>query len=468
MNLFSRDRQYIDMLAGSPVRLIARFSLPLIVGNLLQQLYTFVDAAVIGRYVGVNAFAAIGCTGWIVWWINSAARDCSNAICIAASIRIGNHNYDEFRRILANGVMMAAALTALAMLVLLGGLDLSLRLLNVQMEIYDDARAYLMVLVLAIPATMTFHVAGALLRAAGNSSVTSAAMTAATVMNIALDLVFVLAFHWDVIGVAVATLLAQAAAMTVALLAARKNPLFHTQRAHWRLDGRLMGEMLRLLAPMMLNSLVITFGGLYVQQAVNAIGTHFTAGVEVGGKIFSLLEAVIMAVQTGASVFVGQNLGASQPHRIRSGLRRIVLFSLLLTLGMIALVWLFGGSLIRFFLSSRDPALFEAAYAVALRNALFLVTGMVIMTPMYLYRASLQTIGHPNYAMIAGVLQVFARMGTVELLVRFFGNDAIFFADVLAWTVSLPVVAIPFGVYMRRLCRQKERETALQAQADGV
>lgn len=431
MNLFSRDRQYIDMLAGSPVRLIARFSLPLIVGNLLQQLYTFVDAAVIGRYVGVNAFAAIGCTGWIVWWINSAARDCSNAICIAASIRIGNRNYDEFRRILANGVMMAAALTALAMLVLLGGLDLSLRLLNVQMEIYDDARAYLMVLVLAIPATMTFHVAGALLRAAGNSSVTSAAMT-------------------------------------VALLAARKNPLFHTQRAHWRLDGRLMGEMLRLLAPMMLNSLVITFGGLYVQQAVNAIGTHFTAGVEVGGKIFSLLEAVIMAVQTGASVFVGQNLGASQPHRIRSGLRRIVLFSLLLTLGMIALVWLFGGSLIRFFLSSRDPALFEAAYAVALRNALFLVTGMVIMTPMYLYRASLQTIGHPNYAMIAGVLQVFARMGTVELLVRFFGNDAIFFADVLAWTVSLPVVAIPFGVYMRRLCRQKERETALQAQADGV
>lgn len=462
MHLLPSSSAYIDMTSGKPVRLIARFSLPLIVGNLFQQLYTFVDAIIVGKFIGVNAFAAVGCSDWIIWFLNAIPRDCSNAFCIAASISIGNRDKDQFRKIAANAVLFGGGLSVVVAGGFLIGLDPLLHLLHVPQAIYADARSYLLIIILCIPFSIAFHLTCALLRAAGNSNITFYGMAASTLINIALDLLFVLVFRWGVAGAAFATLLAQASAMTVALLAARNNPLLRIRREDWGLDRAIMGNIVKLWTPMMLNSVIIAIGGVYSQRAVNSIGEYFTAGIEAGNKVFGLIEAIIMAIQTSASVFVGQNLGARQPDRIRSGMARIVPFSLLITGVMILLVWLFGGEVINIFLSSNDPALYAAAHAAGLRYCLILVSGMVILTPMYLYRAALQTLGHPNYAMVAGFLQMAARVLTIAGLSSVLHEAAIYLAEILAWLVSLPMVAIPFVLYVRRLCRAQSAREQLQ------
>lgn len=452
------NKKFIDMTEGHPIRLAIRFALPLIFGNLFQQLYSLVDAAIVGRFVGVNAFAAIGSTNWIIWWLNTIPRDCSNAFCMAASIRIGNKNHEEFRRIIAHALLCASVLTVAVMVPLLMGIDSILRLLSVSETVYADAHAYLLIMVLCLPFAMAFQVIGALLRAAGNGSITFTAMTISTVLNIVLDVVFVLVLGWEVVGVGIATLISQAAAMAIALAAASRNALFRINRAHWNYSCALVAEVIKLWIPMVMNSLVITIGGMYVQKSVNAIGTHFTAGFEVGSKIFNLFESVIMALQTGICVFVGQNLGANLPSRIRSGTRRIVAFSLLITIIMVGLVWLFGHRIVCWFLSNEDPALFTAAYAVGLRYAQTLVSGMIVMTPMYLYRVSLQALGHPNYTIAAGLLQFIARMLTAGLLSNIFGAEALYLTEVMAWAISLPAVSIPFGVYVHRLCCNEQKD----------
>ena len=204
---------------------------------------------------------------------------------------------------------------------------------------------------------------------------------------------------------------------------------------------------------MMINSLVISFGGLYVPKAVNSIGAYFTAGTEVSGTVFSVLEAVIMAIQTSTCVFVGQNLGAGQPKRIRDGVRKVVWISSALTLVLITIVFVFRDQIVGLLLSNNDPELFTLAHTVAVRSIYCLIGGMIIMTPMYLYRASLQTIGYPQYAMYAGFAQVIARIGTVIFLPPLLGEYAYYLPTVIAWLFTVPIVVIPYHHYINDMCQ---------------
>lgn len=455
-----RALRQLDMTQGSPIRLMLQFSAPLVVGNLFQQLYSMTDAAIIGKFIGVDAFAAVGCTSWIIWLITAVCRDCSNAFCIAASLRVGNRKMDEFRTVTGNAAIVSVLLSVLMTGGLLLGLDGILRALQIPANIYADAREYLRIIILSIPLMVIFHMAGALLRAAGNSRVTFVAMTASTVVNIVLDLVFVLAFHWSVAGAAWATLIAQAVTAVIALAACIGKDPFLMKDENWRLNWKILREVGKLWVPMLLNSVIISAGGLYVQQKINAIGSNFTAGTSACTKIFSLLEAVIMAIQTFVSVYVGQNLGADQPERVRSGLRKTVLSALGLTFVLIALVLLSRGRLLTLFLSQEDPAAYEAAYTAGLHSTWVMITGMLIMTPMYLYRVTVQTLGHAIYAMVAGCLQMVVRVCVVEFLPPLWGEYAYYFSDVAAWMVSLPTVMIPCLLCISRLCRKKAARAA--------
>lgn len=452
-----RQTAQIDMTSGGPVSLVARFSIPLILANLFQQAYSLIDAAVVGKYLGVDAFAAVGCTGWVVWLIIAVCRDCSNAFCIAASMRAGAKDWRGFRDVVAGAFITGAVLSVALTAGLLVGLDWILAHLNVPANIYVQARQFLFVFILSIPAIVAVYLGGALLRAAGNSTVTSRAMTISTVLNILLVLLFVLVFRWSVAGAATATLVAQCVSAAIILVAFFRCDSYRVTPSDWRAQRALAKEIARLWLPMLLNSVVIAVGGNLVQREINELGPEFTAGVAAGSKIFSLLEAVVMAIQTGLSVYVGQNLGARLTERVRSGARRVVGVSMLITLLLIALVWLCGGTMLSWFLSAENEKAYALAYTAALRFTHVITTGMLVMTPMYLYRTMVQTLGHSEYPMIAGFLQLFARLATVLLLPRLIGEYAYYLTDVAAWLVSLPVVMIPCLVLIQKLCNQKKQ-----------
>lgn len=448
-----------DMTEGNAGELILCFSLPLIFGNLFQQLYAIVDAVVVGRYVGVDALASVGCISWVCWMINAFLRDCANTFSISASVRVGNHNEKGFRMIVANAVLICVFLGTLVTALLLGGIPIILRLLNVQPNVVHMTRQYLTVFILAIPAGLVYSVATGLLRAYGNSGITFLSMTISTVVNIVLDLVFVLGFGWGVLGAAAATWIAQVVAMVIALRAVVREPAFHISREDLHLDKDLFGELLKLWLPMLFNSLIISVGGLFVESRTNRIGSSFTAGITACMKVFSVMEAIIMAIQTGVSVYVGQNLGAGRFARIRTGLVKIVKLGFAVTAVMILFVFAVQHRILPLFLSAEDPASYERAYWVANADTYIILLSMLLMTPMYLHRVTIQTMGFPVYAALAGMMQLVMRVLTIQFGPAVFGEYAYFVHDGLAWLVSLPVVAIPCYRYLgKRIAEEKIAE----------
>lgn len=311
--------QNINMLEGNPAGLVIAFSIPLVFGNILQQMYYIADAVIVGKFINIQALAAVNSCSWLIWLLNAIARDLSNTLSILASYSVGERDPEKLKKIVGNTCSITIGLAAFLTILTEYHLEGIFRLFQVQSDIAGITRAYFSVVLLGIPFVLVYHVATALLRAAGNSKITFYAVSTSTVLNIVLDLLFIVGFGWGVRGGALATVIAQFVAMLIAVIPLLKSGMFTMDLSYWRLDKRLMGQMLGLWTPMFVNSAVISVGGSFVSSHVNAIGPFFTAGISSATKIFTLLESVIMAVQTGLSVFIGQNLGADKLERVRKG-----------------------------------------------------------------------------------------------------------------------------------------------------
>ena len=233
----------MDMTEGTAWKMILTFSFPLVFGNLFQQLYSIVDAVVVGKFVGVDALAAVGCISWVCWLINAFLRDCSNAFSISGSVRVGNHDEEGFRGIVANGIFISIGLGIAVTAVLLWQTEHIMRLLSVQPDVIHMTRRYLVIFILTIPCGLVYNITASLLRAYGNSSITFWSMTISTIVNVVLDLMFVLVFQWGVTGAAAATWIAQFVSMGIALWAAVKTPVFRLRASDLKVDWKLIKEL---------------------------------------------------------------------------------------------------------------------------------------------------------------------------------------------------------------------------------
>lgn len=442
----------IDMLEGSPIRLVTMFSVPLIFGNIFQQLYYITDAVIVGNCIGIQALAAVNSCSWITWLLNAIARDLSNALCILASYSVGEHDREKLKQIVGNACTITIGLSVLLTVLVESNLNGILRLFKVQDNIAQMTGDYFSIVMWGIPLVLIYNVAAALLRAEGNSRITFYAVSASTAINVSLDLLFIVGFGWGVKGGALATVIAQAAAMAIVAVPFVKSSMFTLDLSCWVPDKRLMRQVVSLWIPMFVNSAVISIGGSFVSRNVNAIGPFFTAGISSATKIFTLLESIIMAIQTGLSIFIGQNLGANQAERVRKGVHQIVLLSLLLSVFLNVAVQGMAPWLVNLFLSQSDP-LYAKTLHVAVTYVRIITLGMFIMAPMYLYRIAIQTLGHPRYPMYAGFLQLAARIISVTLLPPLLGEYAYYIATLLAWAVTLPVVVIPYYRHVRTFHR---------------
>ena len=437
----------INMLEGSPARLVMMFSVPLVFGNIFQQLYYITDAVIVGKYIGIQALAAVNSCSWITWLLNAVARDLSNALCILASYSVGENDREKQKRIAGNACMVTLGLSAFLTVLVESNLTGIFVLFKVQSNIVQMTRDYFSIVMWGIPLVLIYNVAAALLRAEGNSRITFCAVSASTAINVVLDLLFIVGFGWGVKGGALATVIAQSAAMMITLIPFIKSGMFTLKFSYWKPDKGLMKQVVSLWVPMFVNSAVISIGGSFVSRNVNAIGPFFTAGISSATKIFTVLESIIMAVQTGLSIFIGQNLGAEKLDRVKKGQHQIVLLALGLSLFLNLAVQPLAPHLVSIFLSQDDP-LYVRTLHVAVTDVRVITLGMFIMAPMYLYRIAIQTLGHPRYPMYAGFLQLTARIFAVTVLPPFIGEYAYYIATILAWAVTLPVVMIPYYRYV--------------------
>ncbi|MBD5155328.1 MAG: MATE family efflux transporter [Oscillibacter sp.] len=441
-----------DMTTGSPVKHLIRFAVPILLGNLFQQFYSVVDAMVLGRGVGVDALAAVGSTDAINSLVLGFIVGLTHGYSILIAQRFGAGDYPGIRRTAANAAYLTLGSSVLITLISLMGSRSLLGLLNTPENILENALLYIRIIFAGLTATVFYNMLSGILRALGDSVSPLVILVASSVVNVGLDVLFVVVFRWGVAGAAAATVLSQTVSALMCFFVLRRIALMKFQPEDWAVDGPLIGQLLRLGVPVGLMHSVTAMGMMLLQSTVNGLGSIAVAAYTTGSKI------MILAIQPGdilglaLGTYVGQNLGAGRLDRVRLGVRRAVAMSLGINITMGMILAAFGRELTAVFVSGAEQAVIEAAYPY------FVITGagVWIVGLLFLYRTSLQSLGDTVVPMISGGVELGMRVGTVLVLSRCFhlGFYAVCFAEVAAWTGAAVLLIVGFYVRLGRLSRK--------------
>lgn len=443
----------LDMTRGRPISLITAFALPLMLGNVFQQLYTVVDTAVVGKALGVGVLAAMGSTDWISWMMVSLIQGLTQGFGILMAQRFGARDEEGLRKTVGASVV----LSAIGAVVLLVAGQLAavpvLRLLNTPGEIIHYGVQYLRFIFAGVPISMAYNLLACTLRSLGDGKTPLHAMIVASCVNVALDLLFVLGFHWGIPGAAMATLVAQACSVAFCLIRIRHLPALKLKKNDFRLCVPLAWRLLRLGFPVAMQNAIISIGGMIVQTVVNGFGVAFIAGFTATNKLYGVLEIAATSYGYAMTTYAGQNLGAGNIRRIRQGTRAASWVCLMIS-GVIAGIMIaFGRHIVGMFISG-TPEETAAAIDVAYKYLTIMAVCLPSLYLLYVFRSTIQGVGNTVLPMVSGIAEFVMRTGAALLLPLAVGEMGIFYAEVLAW-IGADFILIPSYLIV---LKQQERQ----------
>lgn len=443
-----------NLTVGPPVRLIVLFTLPLLVGNLFQQLYAVIDAMVVGRTLGVHALAAVGASGALQFLLFGFAMGASAGMGIPVARAFGSGDLAATRRSVAAGAVISAAIAVAITLVGVLGSGALLTWLGTPAELMGDARTFLAVLFGGGAATVAFNFLSAMIRALGDSRTPLLFLVLASVLNAGLVVLFIIVFGWGLAGAAAATVIAQGVSVVLCLaLIARRIPELRLGRADWHVSRAEVGESLRLGLTMGFQLSVIALGAGLLQVGINHLGTDAVAAFTAAMRVDQVAVIPLASVGVAMSTYVAQNRGAAEWWRIRHGVFRASLMASGMAIVLGVLVIVFGTGLVRLFVGSGEDLV------VALAHEYLIVNGALywLLALLFVVRNSLQGMGAAWVPTLAGAMELAARGIAGLLLVDRLGFLGVCLAAPLAWFGALVPVAVAWEVERRKL-RAAERQ----------
>lgn len=442
-----------DMTKGSPARLLFFFAIPLMLGNLFQQLYTMVDTIIVGQGVGVQALASLGAADWLNWLFQGIATGLTQGFSILFAQFYGARNEEALKKSIGNAIVLTLA--AAVLLTAAGEILLTsiLNLLKTPQDIYGGASIYLRIMFGGIPVVLFYNLEAALLRALGDSKSPLIAMVVAACTNIVLDLLFVMVFHWGIPGAAAATIIAQCVSLLYCFAVIRKISIVRPGREDFRLSRSLCRQLLGLGIPVMFQNTVISVGGMVVQSVINGFGFLFVAGFTATNKLYGLLETAAISFGFSITTFVAQNMGAGNYGRIRKGMRSGAAMALLTSVAVSAVMLLFGRQILSLFISADAGQADEVLY-IAFHYLTIMSIFLAVLYALHAYRCALQGLGDTVTPMVSGIAEFVMRVLAALLLPRVMGQEGIYYAEILAW---IGAAAILVTAYYRRMGREKGR-----------
>lgn len=441
--------QVRDMTKGTPAKLILLFALPLMIGNIFQQLYTMVDTIVVGQVAGVQALAALGAVEWIMWMVLGVSTGITQGFSILIAQHYGAKKWDELKKAVAHSYMLTAVAALLLLLISQLAAKWLLMLLNTPDNIIGMSLTYLRIVFIGIPAIAAYNIFASVLRALGNSRSPLIAMIIASLINVILDLLFVAGFHWGVAGAAIATITAQAFSALYCFLMIRKISIIKLSKEDFQKVPGLNRQLLFLGAPILFQDVIISVGGLAVQFVINGYGFLFVAGFTATNKLYGVLEMAAISYGYAVVTYVGQNLGAGQISRIRKGVRSSIGLAFLTSAFISILMFLFGQQLLSLFISG-SPEQTSQVLAIAWHYLSIMAACLCILYFLHVYRSALQGLGNTFIPMLSGIVEFFVRVGVALLLPKFVGQNGIFYAEIAAWTGAALILMISYYIRMRK------------------
>ena len=435
-----------SLTTGRPWRVILAFSIPLLLGNVVQQLYQFADAIVVGRHLGVTSLAAVGATGSLLFLLLGFAWGLTSGFAIPIAQAFGARDDAAVRRSVATGVLLSA-ITSVILTVgapLLAGPILAL--LQTPPELMPEATIFTQISFLGASATMFFNYLSAIIRAIGDSKTPLVFLTIACALNVALVVLMVGPLEWGVGGAALATVVAQAVSVALCLeFVRRRLPMLHLRRTDWRVSGADIAEHLRLGLPMGFQASIIAIGTLTVQVALNTLGADAVAAYTTGSRVDSLAVALLSSLGLAVSMYAAQNHGGRRPDRIRRGVVEATWMAVGAGLVLGGLLIAFGAPMVRLFIGDGSDDVVDLAHRMLIING----CGYWALGMLFVLRGALQGLGHTLVPTATGVIELVMRVGAAVVLGALIGFDGVALSNPLAWVGAI-ILLVPAYVRAHR------------------
>ncbi len=416
------------------MKLVVSFALPLLFGVLFQQFYSFVDTAIVGRFLGAEKLAAVGATGSVNFLVVGLCLGLCSGFSIPIAQAFGAKEVTEVRRTVWHATVLSAVLSvifAVAATLLCRPL---LRLMNTPEEILDSSAGYISIIFAAIPCCVLYNMASGILRALGDSRTPVLFLILASLVNIVLDLLLILVFRMDVAGAAAATAVSQlVSGIGCVAVMIRRFPILRLSREDRRFSMPLARRMLGVGLPMGLQFSITAIGSVVVQWSVNGLGVQAVAAVSAAGKLSAFFACVFDALSSTMATFAGQNVGARRLDRVRQGLRSAAVLGTGYCLIALGVVLLFVRPLLGLFVDSAAEAeVMELGARFLTINAAFYIPLLFVN----IVRLCIQGMGYTRAAMFAGVFEMIARTAVALLLVPAMGFTGACLANPAAWIMA--------------------------------
>ncbi len=441
-----------SMTSGSPLRILFSFALPLMVGNVFQQLYTMVDSMVVGKVLGLDALAAVGNGEWLNWLVLSLIQGFAQGFSIRLAQDFGANDTESLRKTYATSLKLAILCAAGVFCFAFAALRPILRLLHTPDEIFPITVTYLSVIFAGVPIVMAYNFLASVLRALGDSRTPLYAMIVASLCNIVLDLLFVIVFRWGVAGAAGATLIGQLLSALICYRSLRKIETLRMITSGRGLDRGLSATLLKLAMPFAFQNLIISVGGLVVQFVINGFGVLYIAGFTATNKLYGILEIAAISYGFALTTYVGQNYGAGKLRRIHKGVHTGAVVGVATAALISAVMFLFGRQIVGAFISG-SPKDAAATIEIAYHYLCIMAAFLPVLYLLHIYRSSLQGLGDTVMPMVSGGAEFVMRTLSILILPKLLGNEGLFWAEVLAWTGADAVLLPSYYVRMAKIKR---------------
>lgn len=437
-----------DMTVGSPMKLILGFFIPFFMGNLFQQFYVVVDTLIVGRVLGQDALAAVGCTGSVNFLVVGFCMGICSGFAIPVSQRFGAGDYVGMRRFVSNCLWLSIFFAAVITTFVSINTNNILRTMKTPDNIIDMASQYIFIIFLGIPATMLYNTLSGLIRAIGDSKTPLAFLVISSFLNIGLDLVCMVNLGMGVRGAAIATIVSQAIAGILCLIyMIKKFEILRIKKGEWKLDMHLISILCGMGIPMGLQYSITAIGSVILQTSVNTLGSDIVAASTAAGKVLMFFACGFDAMGATMSTFGGQNVGAKKLDRIRKGLGCCLAFGVIYAIVAFVVLYFGAGRLTGFFVSNPTQAMLDNSRIFLMANA----SAYILLAGVNIFRFLIQGLGFSKFAILAGVAEMIARAIGGMVLVPVFGVYGAAFSSPLAWVLADAFLVPAYFYVMRKL-----------------
>lgn len=435
-----------DLTEGNPLKLILLFSIPLLIGNIFQQLYNIADLVIVGRLLGVEPFAAVGAVAPLFFLITFIIVGFTNGFAVVTGQRYGAKDIEGVRNSVVVSTILSTAITLVFSTISALAMNLILHWLNVPQNIYSNAYWYIEIITIGLIATTLYNLLASIIRALGDSKTPLYFLIIASVLNIILALFFIQFCHWGVPGSAVAVIVSQAISVILCLFYVKhKLPILHLKKSDWaiKFDKKFYNsacEHLNIGFPMAVQFSIIGVGIIIIQGVCNSFGSNVIAAVTAALRIEQIATLPMMSFGVALAAYVAQNFGARKFKRIRLGVIKTSTINIILSLLMAFVMRWWGTNIIGAFIGTATKEIIDIAHNYLLISTIF----YFFLGQIFIYRNALQGMGETLFPLLASIAELLVRSFAAIYLAVKYGYIGMFYSGPIAWLSASSILFLGY------------------------